>query len=53
MTIEQISPDTQPPDVLAAVLQYVNRYEQGGISNSPEKVAAAVLLQRALEEDEL
>ena len=53
MTIEQIPQETQPPDILLAVIDYVDSYQQSGVSNSPEQVAAALILQRALVEGTL
>jgi hypothetical protein len=50
MTIEQAHYDAQPPDILLAVIDYVDSYQQSGVSNSPEQVAAALILQRALVE---
>lgn len=51
MTTPEESP--RPPDILLAVIDYVDSYQQSGVNNSPERVAAAVILQRALVEGTL
>ena len=43
----------QPPDILLAVIDFVDSYQQSGINTSPDKVAAAMILQRALVEGTL
>jgi hypothetical protein len=53
MANQETITETQPPDLLLAVIDYVDNYQHGGISKGPEQVAAALMLERLLHEGEL